>query len=46
MSLFFCLFDISLGRYCQKSLAKSEGFGKNRKEGDGHIGGLSVEVGV
>ena len=37
MSLFLGLYGISLGRYSQKSLAKSGGFGKKDKKGDGHI---------
>ena len=43
MSLILCLSSILLGWYCQKSLAKSGGFRKNIKSGDGHIGGLSTE---
>ena len=43
MSSFLFLSCISLGRYCRESLAKSVGFGKNIKRGDGHIGGLSIE---
>ena len=39
MSLFLCLFGISLGRYWQKSLAESGGFRENIK------GGLSIEGG-
>ena len=31
MVLFLCLFGISLGQYCRKSLAKSKGFRKNIK---------------
>ena len=47
MSLFLCLFDISPRRYCRKSLAKSGGGRKKyRKEGDGYIGGLSIERGL
>ena len=45
MSLFLCLSAVSLGQYCQKSLAKSGGFGKNIKRGDGHAGRLSIEEG-
>ena len=45
MSLFLCLSAVSLGQYCQKSLAKSRGFGKNIKRGDGHAGRLSIEEG-
>ena len=33
MSLLLCLFSVSLGRYCQKNLAKSGGFGKKNKQG-------------
>ena len=33
MNLFLCLSGISLERYCQKSLAKSGGFGKKDKKG-------------
>ena len=45
MSLLLLLSCTSLGQ-CQKTLAKSEGFRKNIKRGDGHIGGLSTEGGV
>ena len=43
MRLFLCLSAISLVRYCQKSLPKSDGFRKNMKKkggggGYGHIG--------
>ena len=34
----FCFYPILLGEYCWKSLAKSRGFGKNIKTGDGHKG--------
>lgn len=33
VSLFFCLSGISLGRYLQNSVVKSEGRGKNKKGG-------------
>ena len=33
--LFLCLFGISLGQYCRKSLAKSGGFRKNIQKGVG-----------
>ena len=45
MSLFFCLCGISLGCYCQKSLAKSGEFEKNIKRGMAIRGGLSIEKG-
>ena len=32
------LSGISIWQYCQKSYAKSGGFGKHIKRGDGHIG--------
>ena len=37
---------ISLGRYCWKSLVKSEGFRKNIKREDGHIRGVVYKRGV
>ena len=39
MKLFLCSSDFSLGRFCQKILTKSRGFGKNIKRRDGHITG-------
>ena len=38
IGLFLCLSGISFGRYCQKSVVKSQGFGKKIKRGDAHIG--------
>ena len=43
MSLFLCLSGILLGRYCQISLAKSRGFGKKYKKGDGRKGWLYIK---
>ena len=46
MSLFSCLSGSSLGRYCRKSLAKSERFGKKTKRGMAiSEGGLSIKWG-
>ena len=45
MSLFLCLSDISMGRYCQESLAKSGRFGKDTKRGDGYAGDSPIEGG-
>ena len=42
MKLFLCSYGISLGRYCQKILTKSRGFGKNIKRRNGHIMGGEV----
>ena len=44
MSLFLCLFSILLGQYCQKNPAKSGGFRKNIKRGDGNIGGRVFQI--
>ena len=47
MSLFLRLSGISLGQYYRKSLAKSGGFVKKIRGGDGYVGGgLSFERGV
>ena len=42
MRLFLCSSGISLGRYCQKILTKSKGFGKKIKRRDCHIVGGGV----
>ena len=41
-SLFLCLFGISMGWYWRKNLAKSGGFGKKYKKGDGYTGGIQT----
>ena len=45
MTLFLCLSGMSLGRYCLKSLAKSEVFGKKIKGGGWSCRGLPTEGG-
>ena len=39
MSLFLCLFRISLGQYCQKNVVKVGCLEKRNEGADGHIDG-------